>query len=428
MPTSKMAPGLSGAPHWKIVRGDIVSTPSCILSIIQLTLLPKLSVLEQMSPAGKLWLATMEYLATIPGCTATYWGTQSGHGKQDEEENGKICLLIHWESAMHWAKFQESFGLLMMREVLTEKMGLVNRCARIAELPSVAGKEMLELCSFLLKSDEFTRDSSRFEEEWIKWRDEREQEGKTWFGGWLEEDGAWPTPRLMLDRQEELDRVQDALRKSQDRIFIMIKFEGAPVEESQGKSSAPPVLAGHTATINTFSIALALAPTSKHSPQTTELTSAHSNLSIDAPLARKIKINWFSQLLQVSPRRCYSEKTGMFHNVDQIQERSVKESLAKPKLRLYPGPRGEMTTKMGDLNQYGARYEDRMPRVLESVVEILYLKIKRCLFEPDSEASKLFLDFRWHIRELEGCSALLWARDDDRNDEFVVVICSLPIS
>ncbi|EDN99276.1 hypothetical protein SS1G_02128 [Sclerotinia sclerotiorum 1980 UF-70] len=89
-----LSPGCGGI-HWNEPVEKHTITEG-ILVIVQFKLLHGLTVHDTSSPAGKLWLATLEYISTIHGCAIRYWGTETTQGQES------IFLLVQSENAKQW--------------------------------------------------------------------------------------------------------------------------------------------------------------------------------------------------------------------------------------------------------------------------------------------------------------------------------------
>ena len=133
---AEMAPGIAGVywrmrdTSWDLFPPSLTPHPqSSILSLVQLPLLPGLSVLDPAGPVGKLWRATLESVSSMPGRGAILWGTESEGGRET------VCLVVEWDSPAYWRDFQTSMGVSLMFGVLGVNPS--NRCVRHAlpELP-----------------------------------------------------------------------------------------------------------------------------------------------------------------------------------------------------------------------------------------------------------------------------------------------------
>lgn len=411
--TSKMSPGVASTPYWKIIAGQNDSiAPEPVLSIIQLKLLPGYSVLTT-SPAARLWTASLEYISTIPGCVATHWGTRKFSDKgQPKLRSEKLCLLIAWESSRHWAKFQDSFGLLLMREILAKDEGISNRCVQIS-LPHLSHSwTSLKLASFRFASKVSEQKRNRFAEQFAVWRNDRAVESVDFCGTWLEGDAVWPTPNLVSHRLAVLERSQSELRSSQDRIFVVLMFEHNSMTNMHSISTEGTLkIGGHTGTTESFSLV----------PQIVKVDSYFDIKSSNLPAPQTL-----ASLLFHNPQRKYSSNSGMSHNIDQIHETTVQDFYNKN--RLFPGPRGEMRMKMGDMCEYGSRYSDNATAIEEVVVEIVEFEIEKDVFEFGGDRKKegsmrqLFLDFKLRVSEMDGCEEMYWARVED-GAGCVAIIC-----
>lgn len=403
--TSKMTPGVASTPYWNIIANEGSSLlPEPILSIIQLKLLPGLSVLLTTSPAARLWTTSLEYVSSIPGCSTIFWGTRKlSNENQPALQGEELCLLITWESSLHWARFQDSFGLLLMREVLVTDEGISNRCIQMT-LPMLPNSSTsLSLASFVFDSKVSGQKCDRFTEQFEKWSHERVAEEVSVCGAWLEGDAAWPTPRLAPDRLAALERSQSELRNSQERIFVVLIFEHNDTSNINHDSVEQTLKIGsQSGQLRRFSL----------EKQTPNLDSNFdikpSNLPSPTTLA---------SLLSHASGSQYSFDTGMSHNIDHVHETSVQDFYCKT--RLFPGPRGEMRTKMGDMCQYGPRYSNHATTIEEVAVDIVEISIEQRFFEAGGDRQKeasmrqLLTDFKCNVREMDGCEEMYWAKNED---------------
>jgi hypothetical protein len=400
-PVVEMAPGI-GAVYWRSRdMAQMTSTSWDILSVIQLQLLPGISVHDISSPAGKLWQATLEYVSTIPGHTSILWGTE--RAKEDIQEN--ICLLIQWESPLRWKEFQASMGLSLMVELLRENPW--NRCIRIS-LPDLSTtSKTLKLFWRTFTRDEFTEKKRKFDEKWraLKKSWTEKNTGESCTGDWLEGDGG------MISVHSKDPGPQIAAVKAQDRVFCVLHFEEAEENDSERVEKDISGLLGEGEINRKF---LLLKP-------------VKLELQVPKhPSGNRIQFtaNSLSSLAQLLPRRHYFAYTYITVNIDGLQD---KRRNADPPRSQFPGPHGDYM-QMGSLHQY---MRPALPSLEEQdhlIANIVYLSFKPGVIDLDRSVQKNFSDLRYEIKEIEGCSDLVWCRPDmETSYDCILFICLLPL-
>ncbi|KAF7858953.1 hypothetical protein EAF04_008994 [Stromatinia cepivora] len=176
----RLFPGCGGI-HWNEPVEKHTFTEG-ILVIVQFKLLHGLSVHDTSSPAGKLWLATLECISTIQGCAMRYWGTETTQGQES------TCLLVQSENAKQRGIFQQSLGIYLMYEFITGRP--MNRCLRLSLPIRMEVPNRLKVLSFRFDSEVFTAVSKKVLKDWRKWENRWRHEGIEVFGNWLEDDAA----------------------------------------------------------------------------------------------------------------------------------------------------------------------------------------------------------------------------------------------
>jgi hypothetical protein len=391
-PFGVMQPGIAGVAWlstllWKNPLENSIPVGTCFLSIIQLRLLSGLSVLRELTPTAKLWLATLEYISTIPGCAAIHWGTERG---QDDEN---ICLLVQWETPIAWMKFQRSMALSLMLGVLAENPS--NRCVPLSLPPSVAAPRTITLLRAAVSVESTSEEREQLTQCWKKLEAGWREEGIESYGDWLEDDvDLGPMPR-------------NARKKE---FCALILGEGEEVMGLKGRDDRVDQLArifktGHPLNIREFSL------------------SAAGNWHAQAGEAEPPSEPYgFSSLLRLSPRRHYSEFTGIFYNQDAIQDKTIMATWRRE--REFPGPHGGYC-QTGHINQYKSPALPLQAKNKEYMANFMWLIFKPGILDSD-HLKREFLEFRWRIREAEECSDLVWCRSAEKPDECAMIICMSP--
>lgn len=84
---------------WNRIRpGDETTEGPPILSILEFPLQPDVKLDDDVAaPARALWDATVQYVASVPGCGGIEWGTTAG---MDDGLAGRVVCLVRWEGAL----------------------------------------------------------------------------------------------------------------------------------------------------------------------------------------------------------------------------------------------------------------------------------------------------------------------------------------
>ena len=310
---------------------------------------------------------------------------------------------------MQWRKFQMSMGLSLMLNVLGENPS--NRCLRLSVPRFATAPQILQLISSTHRSDE---EIDRLNDQWSRMKQTWELQGRygELYSGRLEQDGAIPT-------RSEPDDLIDAMVKAQDNYFYVMtfKYQGEEtntdeVEGSTDKAEQSTGIKDHLppgALIRKFQLSLI----QSRSRTVERLSQSESE--------NHQRADNFASLLQLSPRPHYSEHNGVNQNVDVVQAASIRAVAIHE--RLFPTPHGDYM-QMGDINQYMNPVlpysEENSGRLM---ADFVWFNFKLGVLDSDGLIKKTFLDFRWRIRDLEGCKNLIWGRSAEKPDECAMIIC-----
>lgn len=129
-------------PALNNVRWNKITAENCpdrrVLSVLDLDLSEDVDVSDSAIAPGKLFTASMEYVATIPGCVDMKWARK----KQN------VCVLILWDSPLSWRSFQGSVGFTRMAPLVTQ-----NIANRSIMLPQVHGSAPNKAAIFLWRME-----------------------------------------------------------------------------------------------------------------------------------------------------------------------------------------------------------------------------------------------------------------------------------
>ncbi|KAK3896461.1 hypothetical protein C8A05DRAFT_20564 [Staphylotrichum tortipilum] len=131
-------PAVDGVLWNRIRPGDETTEGPPILSILEFPLQPDVELDDDVAaPARTLWDATVQYVASVPGCGGIEWGTTTG---MDDGLAGRVVCLVRWESVAAWRRFQYSMGFSPVVGALV--VDCSNRCAKVVRggVPSFGGE------------------------------------------------------------------------------------------------------------------------------------------------------------------------------------------------------------------------------------------------------------------------------------------------
>lgn len=403
-----LSPGCGGI-HWNEPVEKHTITEG-ILVIVQFKLLHGLTVHDTSSPAGKLWLATLEYISTIHGCAIRYWGTETTQGQES------IFLLVQSENAKQWGIFQQSLGTYLMYEVMTGRP--MNRCLRLTLPILVELPNRLKVLRFRFDSKVFTTVSEKVLKNWRKWEIRWRHEGIEVFGNWLEDDAA--------QYMAELADLIPAAVKGQHKVFLVLAWNRD--EESEIVQNDATVLEAEfkeemmTDGVKEFMMNEFLIPKSIQINIKTEKNDSFPDAK------PQYTADSLASLLRLSPPRRHSETpvgnspyfsfcTDTTH-IESIYDAAVGK-------RQFPGPRG-FFMKMGTFhkNEYINPESNRSIRLQRPPkMDFLWLKFEPGRLDTGKSISESLVELRKSIKEDVGYRAsLYWGRSLDDSDEWVLMI------
>lgn len=371
------------------------------LSIIHLRIVSDTSVRAASTPTARLWLATLEYISTIPGCAAIYWGTETS-------DDNSIYLLVQWEDPLSWRRFQKSIALSLMRYVLVENP--TNRCAPLLLPANLTVPQTITSVNitFLPGSEEVERDEflktwEKLEASWIKKGIEFRRE-------WLEEDVTCYVQRSPLARIDVQKR----------DFFALIFSDKKTVMENIGDLDQISLFSGKESVIRyTLSAReFLLNPTPKWGTSQPDV----SRRSLGE--ADILTSYGFGSLLKLDPYRHYSQKTGVDCDVDAYQADTI--SAVWRGERKFPSPHGNSPLLTGEINQYKLPIL-KPPSLTELenspwTIYFVWLAFKPEVYNTNHVPEKIE-DYIWKIRPMEGCGNVVWFSSIENRCECGIIIC-----
>jgi hypothetical protein len=138
----EIKPCLQGLPYDSSKHMNQLPTAP-VLSILQFTFSPGVNLIKPSQPASALWLASLEFVSTIPGFQGLHWGLVN-----QASPSQQVLVLIQWDSGLAWRRFQCSIGFRMLLGYVTETY---NRCIQLslpAEISASSSQCILELVSY----------------------------------------------------------------------------------------------------------------------------------------------------------------------------------------------------------------------------------------------------------------------------------------
>lgn len=250
---------------------------------------------------------------------------------------------------------------------------------------------------------------------------------------WHEDDGA------VVSKYWEHARSQEEAVQTQDRVFCVLRFEGEADTDSESamRDEDLNALLGEDAehsTMSNFSIHEPVqlrSQTIEEDPIHEPVQSRPQTIEEDPPSAVDT-CHSFSSLIQLSPHRHYSEKTGVMANSDRLQDLRRR---AQPPKSAFPGPHGEFR-QMGTIHQYmnpTLPYPEEQDD--ELTADFIYLSFKPGVVDWDSDgliSNSWFLEYKREIKRVEECAGLVWCRPvgtgtgTRTSDDCVLIICTFP--
>lgn len=406
----RLSPGCSGI-HWDEPVGRHTITEN-ILVIVHFKLFRAFSVHDTSSPAGKLWLATLEYISSIEGCTIRHWGTET---IQDQES---VCLIVQSENARQWGVFQQSLGIYLMNEVLIGRP--MNRCLRLCLPIREEPPHRLKLLKFRFDKAVFTAVNKKILEAWKGWENRWRQEGIEVFGDWLEDNAA---PYVV----EHADLISAAV-ENQNKVFLaqvwIIRDEQTKLTENGARALEAEFKeemmngGARDFTIHEFVMS--------DSKQTKSEAQINESLFNNQPGST---INCLASLLRLPPPRLHREtpiNEGLYA-VSFTRDSKHIESVYDAALgkRQFPGPRGTFR-KMGTFHENALIYNesDKLPAPRKPRgTEFLRLKFKPEKLVASESISESLVELKESIKRDAGYrAALYWGRSVHESDELILMI------
>ncbi|KAJ6115691.1 hypothetical protein N7523_006108 [Penicillium sp. IBT 18751x] len=312
-----------------LTEAELPSHP--ILSVCKLNLRAGTNVHQGDQAADRMWAASVDYIRSIPDCTAFYWAFV-----KDEPET--LIALLQWENVSAWRSFQSSIGFRLMTAILIP--GCLNRALPIKLPDRVTPGDIVEMVPFQVAATESTTD---FTSSWAQFTaNAQEANDPRWIvsGGWLERDGPYRS-----DSQE-----QKALADQQPNVFLALLFyKDSPLSAS----ALPSSLYEGFSLLSRFVIGPSILTT----PLRCERV-AQPMPDLAAP-SQPLSCNSMSRLLKIHPPRFYRRDNGFWRSQDRTVLHSSRDQWAGK--RLFPGPQG-IYSAMGNLNQYLIPYNSHVKR------------------------------------------------------------------
>ncbi|KAJ2978442.1 hypothetical protein NQ176_g3812 [Zarea fungicola] len=149
----KYGPAVAGL-YWTKINAERFPAGQ-ILSVVNLTFLSGVDVSDTSSAPGQLWEASLQYIASIPGCT---------YLKSASQEQEAVAVIL-WENCLSWKSFQQSTGFVRMAPILTQKM--MNRSLRLPATVILGTKKYLQCIETTFEADLDSNARSRFEHQFL---------------------------------------------------------------------------------------------------------------------------------------------------------------------------------------------------------------------------------------------------------------------
>lgn len=320
LPQRTLIPYVSGAGWSKILPASDLP-PKPLLSVCKLSFRAGTNFCQGEQTAARFWTASLEYIRSIPDCTAFYWAPI-----QNEPET--LIALLQWEDVPAWKSFQSSIGFRLMIPILTTEC--LNRAIPVRLPDGVAAGDIVEMAAFQLPATEPTVDFSAIWDQFAASAGRSNDAQWIVSGGWLERDGPYSI------YSEELK----ALADEQPSVFLALLF-----------CKHGPVTAGTISSSLQEDVSLLSRYVTGHSILTSPL--CRETLAQPTPdlavLSQPISCNSLSSLLSIHPPRIYRQENGFWKSQDKVVGQSLEDH--RTGKRLFPGPHG-IYSAMGDLSQY----------------------------------------------------------------------------
>lgn len=357
-----MTPGIAGIPWAEVQVSDDGLRQTPILSIIQLNFPPEADI-QGCQSAARFWEASLDYVDSIPNCTALYWAPL-------QNDPSSVIVLLQWEDVFAWGRFQNSASFALVISLLTPNC--VNRALR-AELP--VGIDLtnrtLEIASFEFSANDAGESSQLFLRSWEDFSNSVAFDASdrvNCLGACVEPDA--PCSISPEDR---------AKADIQPRYFVVLMFW------KSGNEDAGSALREKAATLSDSNGAIGSAITTVS--LRTHSSGKNHGQSVSS-VSSAMAVETTSSLLSNSCERRYRSDNGFWKSHDRVCSRSISDQLARK--RLYPCPRG-IYLVAGGINRYEILTEGR-PKVSAPTADIFWVESRLSESSSDQEW--------WHLGEL----------------------------
>ena len=103
LPHEALGPAIDGTVFY-----ECDDAPKPILSLIWLPLIVGIDFCDEAQASTRIWLASLDYVACLPGCEKILWGRCLG------SDGFEVLLVIRWRSISAWSAFQSSPGVQLL--------------------------------------------------------------------------------------------------------------------------------------------------------------------------------------------------------------------------------------------------------------------------------------------------------------------------
>lgn len=148
LPQPPLVPYVFGDSWGKILsERELPSHP--VLSVCKLNLRAGTNVHQGYQTPARVWTASIDYIRSIPDCTAFYWASV-------KNEPETLIALLQWKDAFAWKNFQSSIGFRLMTSFLAP--GCLNRALPITLPDNVTSGDIVEMVPFQITAGTSTTD------------------------------------------------------------------------------------------------------------------------------------------------------------------------------------------------------------------------------------------------------------------------------
>lgn len=149
----RYGPAVAGV-YWAKINAEQFPAGQ-VLSVVNFELLPGVDVSDTSSAPGQLWEASLQYIASIPGCTDL---------KSASQDQDAVAVIL-WENSPSWKSFQQSTGLTRMAPLLAHEM--VNRSLMLPSAFVLGAKKYLRCLETTFEGDLDSDARFRFEKQFL---------------------------------------------------------------------------------------------------------------------------------------------------------------------------------------------------------------------------------------------------------------------